>query len=258
MESLVSGFARDTTLDRWERLCCIDLLGELANTGMKSAQVSLAELAQGSEAGLSSAALRNLSASDRRGEYLELYRTKCRELVRDAFDALSYFGGGATVNDLQVILAKSQDRSAPEARLGLAAKWTLEKIEILASPECDRTLIGLLDGSKVNKDWFLWAVQVTKNRSTSGIVDALRRRLDRSERTLFETSGSDAEPHRSNITDFAMGSSSGIGDPYFDEALIAYSEAGGTLNDAERQRLQRAGYACEPKKRLEELLATVK
>ena len=41
---------------------------------------------------------------------------------------------------------------------------------------------------------------------------------------------------------------------HFDEMLLAYVDLGGELNDLEKKRLRYAGYACDPKVRLAELM----
>jgi hypothetical protein len=52
----------------------------------------------------------------------------------------------------------------------------------------------------------------------------------------------------------AKGFPAGLEDLRYDDALIAYAELGGALNEIEQQRLYRFGYWGDFRKRLEELL----
>ncbi len=257
MEKLLVSRSRDTSLGIRERYGCVALLGVLAEAGMKTARATLYELAAGSERALSELALDDLYKTDREGEFLPLYLSKCRQEGWAACDAISCYVDAASIRQLEVIVATSQGDTDGEQRG--QAQQALDKIHALNSGDSHRILEGILDGSKDARDWLPWALIMGKRTSLPGYLDCLRRRLDRTETSLLGPQAEEvAKVGINESEDFERGSSSGIGDRFFDHALIAYAEAGGKLTEQEKRRLYTAGYLCDPKKRLEELLSTRK
>jgi len=257
MEKLLIPRSRDTSLDSWERFGCVALLGVLAEAGMKESRAILCEIAAGSGPSLPDLAVDMLYRTDRQGEFLTLYLSKCREEGSAGFDAVSCYVDATTIRKLELIVATAQGEFDGELRG--EAQQALDKIHTLNSGDSVRVLEATLDGSKDARDWLPWALIMGKRNNLPGYLDCLRRRLDRTETTLLGPQAEEvAKVGVKQLEEFARGSSSGIVDRFFDQALVAFAEAGGTLTEPERSRLNTAGYLCDPKKRLEELLSTGK
>jgi hypothetical protein len=225
VEKLLIPRSRDASVGVWERVGCVALLGVLAEAGMKTARATLFEIAAGADPALSDLAVGMLYRTDSEGEFLPLYLSRCREDGSAAFDAVSCYGDAGALRQLEHLVATSHGESDGELRA--QAQQALDKLRTLNSGNGDQILEAILDGSNDSRDWLPWALIVGKRRALPGYLDCLRRRLDRP--------------------------SSGVEDPFFDHALVAFAEAGGTLTEPERRHLYTAGYLCDPKVRLEEL-----
>jgi hypothetical protein len=263
MESLLTTRARDPAGDHHARWFCIALLGELSRHGRINVDATLHELARGSDKSLSGSALRELSVTDLDGRYLELYLSKCHEKVWSAFDAVPFWNAQAAIQEMERFVATSPGMYYPESEMRLSAEEVLEKIRILSSGEYDKEVERILSGTSENNHWLPWAVKAAKMRSLPSALNALRRRLDIAENPFHSDASQEerrefAEMERICGTvaeKLAAGCSTGLYDTGFVDTLIAYAEMGGKLNGIEERRLYYLGYGCDPRKRLDELLA---
>lgn len=257
MEGILLARAGDPSQSPYTRVLAIDLLGNLCRSGWTGPEVVLHQLAASPELSISQAAIRELSAIDKNGRFLDFYRDRCRK-VRSAFDAVSYWYDPATVVGMNLVVGASPGEDASEFRL--AAREVLVRQGILASPECGETLLRILEG-RGESHRLEWALKVARMKSLPGLLPALRRRLDRAQETL-SPNASEAERHDYDLMvrdgfnlerDVAEGRVLSL-DHDFDLALIAFAELGGTLTAPERKRLIKFGFLGDPRTRLEELL----
>lgn len=262
MEGVLLTRAADSSRSEHMRSFSIALLGQLYRAGWSSSEATLHRIARDPHPYLSGEALRELAEVDATGRFLDLYRDKCPLQVWPAFDAVSYWHDPTTVAEMRRIAGNHPSNSFPESTLRLRAEETLSRLEILASPECNQTLEGILKGSH-SSHRFRWALKVARIRPLPGLLSILRRRLDEAE-TPLSPDASDAERH-----DYALVIQAGVDparelsegrrlsmsmDEHFDDALIAYAELGGPLNEGERLRLTVFGFVGDPRTRLEEML----
>lgn len=266
MELLLTGIARNASMDDLSRRLAITLLGVLAVNGRPGAETVLAEVASGTNKSLVKAALIELAHSDLKGAYLPLYVSKCKEGVKAAFAAASFWEDAGAIRALEAVQATSTGTSGDQMELRYGAEEALSKIRMLASPELEKQVQAILQGNSESEDWLPWAVKLAKMRNLSGSTEALRRHLDRVEE-LNRDSGSVEGRAEAALRDqvlgdratrLAQGDPTGPQDALYDDALVAYWQLGGKLNEGERRRLYHFGYACEPRQRLEELNSTGK
>jgi hypothetical protein len=99
-------------------------------------------------------------------------------------------------------------------------------------------------------------------RKSESITQLLRDRLDRGYQVATTRWSNDSghSQQKSFEQEFSSSAeaSDRTGDSQYVDILMAYWQAGGKLRDAETARLHTFGYACDPKQRREELLATGK
>jgi hypothetical protein len=106
------------------------------------------------------------------------------------------------------------------------ARSMAERHEILRAPDWAQKLEELLvDSCQERSDLTLWALHVARSRALPGLPALLRDRLD-----------------------------AGEPDDFRDDILLALSDLGGALTDAERSRLESFGYLGDPAARLAALL----
>lgn len=266
MEGLLISRAKDPTLDSESRAYCAALLGLLSKAGRKDAREALIELVKGSDKRVSQAALSELSKTDLKGQYLDLYLGKCRENELVAFEAVPFWIDASVIREMEIIVAKSPGNSYPQCEIRGNAEEALAKIRMLQAPDCDQKLEAILDGSSTKKDWFPWAVKAAAMRSLTGTLGALGRHLDRVEKSHENPASEEQRALAERLKEIgadranalAQGRSPGPYHLNYDDALVAYSELGGELNEIQKRRLYIFGYACNPKQRLEELLSTGK
>jgi len=265
MEKLLVTRARNSALDPITRSCCISLLGVLSKSGRKGVDGVLLELANSSDRSLCSHAIRDLSAVDLEGRHRELYLRKCRDQIWSAFEAVPYWSDSSIVREMNHIIADSPGINWPECEMRFRAQEVLWKLQILASPDCAKLLIGILEGPGNQWEHVPWALRAAQVHSIPGVLSALRRRLDRCENILPENASPEERREYAMLEQAGYNFTAQLAHGRvmsllccegYDEALIAYAELGGSLNGIEKSRLTTFGYNCDPEKRLEELLAS--
>jgi hypothetical protein len=267
MEKLLMTRARNSALDPITRSCCISLLGVLSKSGRKGVDEVLLELANSSDRFICSQAIRELSSVDIEGRHPDLYLRKCREQIWGAFEAVSHWADPSIVREMDRMIADCPGNHWPGSDMRLSAQEVLQKLQILASPDCHKILIKILEGPGNEWERVPWALRVAQVQSVPGLLSAVRRRLDRCENILPENA-SPEERHDDAILEqagFNFTAQLAHGRVMsllccegYDEALITYAELGGPLNGIEKSRLTTFGYNCDAEKRLEELLASEK
>jgi hypothetical protein len=262
LEGLLLSRAGDPTRSPYTRAFAVDRLGELYRSGRTHLEPMLHGWALGPDRYLRGRAIAALAEVDATGRFLDLYRANCTEQGWEAFEAVSCWVDQTTVTEMERIVAQSPGLQHPECELRLEAEEVLARLRILSSPDCDETLLNILDRSDDLRDQFSWALKVGRRKQLPGLLDALRRRLQRVEYRLPPDA---SEAHRHDFAEMerlcgpvsaqiARGESLVMQDRFYDAALIAYAELGGVLNDAERRRLTLFGFVGDPKTRLEEML----
>jgi hypothetical protein len=236
MEVALRSRATDASLEPQRRRICIRFLGELSKSGRPSAALTIRSLAESPDRAVSGAALDCLSEIDLQGEHRALYLSRCGDESWDGFEAVALWNDLVTVQEMERIVAASPTDPQLSSGFRLDALNVLKKLRILSSPDWVVQIDTILAGPGDPEEQFRWALKVARARLIPGVLEFLRLRLDRT-----ENPPPDDHPWMKDV--------------HYDEALIAYAELGGELNEIEKERLYQFGYWGDFRKRLEELLA---
>jgi len=263
-ETVACAIAQNPTAETYDRSYAIYLLGILACKGRKNAEGALLSLASASNPP-SHEALHALYTSDDSGQYRVLYLSRCSDVSLDALRMVGMWVDPRTTDLMGELIRKYPGQEFPACEIRGEAEQAMRQIEILTSPDWASQLLPILSGEKHDRfNWTEWAMRTAKMRGMPNLTDIYRKRLDRGEerirrweRTLIEEGISTPENSykRQFLEAYVLHEAD---DTSFDDVLIAYSELGGKLSDLEQRRLRFFGYACDPKQRLEELLASGK
>jgi hypothetical protein len=255
--------AQDASADVLERFAALYVLGILRGGGDKEAESLLIRLSEDGDERIASEAVGNLASTDDQGVHRVLYRRKAQAGVTKAIRELPYWPDPETSTTLRGILAAlPQGKQQPAYGIRLAAENALQRIGLLESAAGQREVLAIIEDHKKDSRSTPWALRAARVNSLSGALDAMRRRLDAGLQNATDT----IERERASaLRSLELPSLSNeftqtttrlhSEDQYFDEVLLAYSQMGGKLSPPEQKRLEYFGYACDPRKRLAELMA---
>lgn len=265
VEPLLTGIAGDTSRDAQDRLFALRLLGVLSRSGRKGAESTLMRFAYSEDRDLAGTSITELHQQDFHGSYRDVYFRGCKSGVIESFDALSRWADPENVALMKKLTLLDRETS----RLPDCARRVLDSYAILQASDWQSRLSTILkDTSGLDGSQTLWALGVAQARQMPELHAALRQRLDddflRAQSELESTSkrlarklgilndqGQNAES-RYSLEPLERE----LGNCYHDDLLIVFAASGGELRVRERTRLQRFGYQGDPKKRLQEILAT--
>src|ERR1043166_5727007 len=263
MERLASKVALDPARPEFERYYMMFILKYLTEAGNSRAASSLVKLADDQDLRTADRALFSLSPADRSCAYRDLYIKKCCEGRDGGFDGMAFSADPESVSLMNDLINRPLDSSSTALHLNLLAKDAMAKYRILASPDWQ---LKLADFILQEKDYpsMNWAIEAARRNSFRNLTDLLRQRLDLSFAQMESQNPSLGDGRRFSTPDDAknrfqeqyinQGSIDGL-PIYYDNALITQLELGGRLTELEMARLRTFGYGCDPKQRLEELLA---
>lgn len=254
-EELSTRVALDRSAERETRLYCEFMLCTVAKSGSVSALTTLITLVHDSDPEISDSALSAVAETDPLGKRLDLYWSKSREGSSTALDILSMWPNPGTIAELRSYLPKNDPRG--EARSVLA------KLEVLASPDWKSQVASILQGEQsILNNAFDWAIDVMLRNDPSKFCEVVRPRLDLDYGTALAVWNKNAITSRDPSFHATFTQSLNlmvyVNNESYDDLLLAYWQAGGELKPAEKDRLATFGYACDPKQRLAELLASGK
>ena len=257
-----SACAQDASRSVEERGYSCFLLGVLARNGDARASKLLATLAGSEDSAVGRMALSRLGEADQDGAYRALYLERCRVGWREGYRAVSRWPDQATAVVMKEIAASNPGLEYHESSKRRMAEGVLEKVELLASPDFNKDVLDILRGTSTSRsEWFSWALEVSVLRNVPDLAAAIRVRLDSALRGV-ETSSESAGP-RSGSSDSGAGIRNAIvsdanlftnHDSQYDDLLVVQHMIGGDLREVELLRLRTFGYACDPEKRVKELL----
>jgi hypothetical protein len=255
VERVSSAVALDPSASPVERgfaAWTLSIVSTTAHPGRVAA--TLQSLTRDSEPLVRDVALGGLALADKNGQLKSLYWEACRKGSLTGFSVVSQWLDPGTISEMKAILAQQPTNTD--------AQKVLKRMDILASPQWESELGSILDESRepdMTSQW--WALEVCKARDSKVLREVLRNRLDRglqAAKRAWEVK----RPANGASFEQAFATSPEISkttqDSGFDDLLVGFSEAHGQLNDLEKARLRTFGYGCDPKQRLEELLATGK
>jgi len=255
MERVSSAVALDPSASPVERGFAAWTLSIVATTDHPGGVGAILQfLTRDSEPLVRDVALGGLALSDKNGQLKSLYWEACRKGSLTGFSLVSQWLDSGTISEMKAILAQQPTNTD--------AQKVLKRMDILASAQWESELGMILAESTapdMTSQW--WALEICKTRGSKVLMETLRDRLDRGLQAARKTweekrpaGGASFEQAFATSTDISKTTD----DPGFDDLLVAFSEAHGQLTDLEKARLRTFGYACDPRKRLEELLTTGK
>jgi len=256
---LARALAVDPSRSVHERLYGVRLLGFLAEEGHAKADSALLEIAQERERDVALGALYQLADRDAAGAHRALYERKAVDGAAEAFDLLSFWPDTG-VRGWAAKLGASADQN-----LRFVGAQLNERLDVLQAPDSAsriERLIAVGDGEGDEERWAPWAIKAAKVTSLPTLKEALRRRLDATfnaarDQDRRRKAGLTPDPDRPSFEDAYVRSATftGLPDPVYDDALLELARLGGPLNELERARCRHAGYLCDPRERLAELMS---
>jgi len=250
-ESIATPIALNTSDgNRPERYFAIATLALIARaTGSATALTTLQTLLQDADKGMADAALAGIAGTDPKGSRKSLYWDACRRFSPTAYEIVSVWHDSGTISQMNSLNLNGKNSYAIEV---------LKRMDILAGAKAEETLAGIVrtqDTSDIAS--LFWALAVAKDRQSPSLLTAMRERLDIG---MVEARDQWGKPGNAEQTLEQAYSSKGdfikfTGDSLHDHVLLALWEAGGQLSNLEKARLRTFGYACDPRRRLEELMA---
>jgi hypothetical protein len=250
VEKAATSVALDPNADRLDRNCAIAMMSHLCEVGRTGSMSSLQSLTRDPDSLVADCALASIAVADKEGTRKDLYWDACRRGSLTAFELASLWVDSGTLSEMKILAKNGRHH----------AEMVLERLEVLASPQWENHLESLLrDPASYNPRDFDWALAVQYLRKSEAITQLLRDRLDRGYQVALTQwrSESGHSQQRSFEQEFSSSAEAShrTGDSHYDDILMTYWYAGGKLRDPEAARLHTFGYACDPKERLEELLA---
>jgi len=257
IEKMAQANAENGNLEFWDRGFAIFELRYLTQAGRRGAEETLVRLAFWNEDSISNMAAYQLSVIDVIGAHRDLFIALAKRGTPVGIQALSKWADSGTVSLIQQLYEQAKvtidSGNSAGGTVFYSAEETLRKYEVLLSSDWQvRLQQKIEDPSAEPLDQAEWAMDVAKAKALPGLSDALRKRIDTDLRKGRSINPQLDQEYISNESPFALG------DQWHDPALILYSEIGGRLTDLDKGRLNYLGYLGDPKKRLEELLATGK
>jgi hypothetical protein len=238
------------------------LLAVLADRGNETAKGNLISIGLGGDAYAASYAV-ELAGGMSTIQYLRpVLLKRAPEGSLASIILLANFSDSDSQNTLKAL-------SADETFVGTLANRALEMQTVRERDGWSSAFAEILSGAARGErsQWVWWALQTAARHPVPDMMRLMRERLDRSKgayREKFNEENAnryadkallDAAFERSLSSTFAL--DTGV-DSYYSHVLLTYWTLGGELSVTEKGHLNHMGYGCDPKQRLEELLATGK
>lgn len=250
-EKIALSKALDPHADPYERGFAIAMLNFLGREGRPAALAALQTLARDADDRIAGPALAGLAASDKDGQYRQLYWDGCRRGLSTSFNLVSYWYDAGTVAEMTALRAAGTNPNAEQV---------LQRMEILGAPDWEQRLETVLrDPENGDLSALRWVITVARLRQSTTLMRVLRDRLDLAHSEAKEEWGKVGGQDKALSFETLMSTSPEFAamtnDAVYDDALVAFAEMGGKVTELERRRLRESGYLCDPKERLAELLS---
>jgi hypothetical protein len=244
--------ALDTARPATDRSGSMEILKVLGEKKSEACIRTLSEIASRKEDPLKNIALFHLAAVDEPGRYKDLYRSRAREGAIEAVVALSRWADPMSIPCLQETYERGVGRPFPDGSTSGSAKCALQQIALLDSPVLAKEVQDIIGGrnrERGNWEWQEWALSTATRRNLlPEIVSTLIERLATDDSRALDSGAPGVDSRSAYYAHLT-------GDPYYDDLLLAVSATGGTLSEAQRNRLYAFGYLGNPADHLRQVLA---
>jgi hypothetical protein len=239
-ESWCRQVAPDPRSPKWERWRTIWILGSLAEARAADVATLLADLCTDPEDHIRWEAQHSLATADRSGSHRALFRSLAKQGETESLEALANWPDGEGLEICRSVRNKWMNQPYPLGGVHYYADAAIERIEAVTSGTWEslvrRTILE--QGMVFSSCHLWWALRYAQDRRAPWLETVIRQRLKKDYELGAIRMGIRGEMH----SDVA------------DDLLVALVEIGGALTEAELSYLRLNGYACEPRRRLGELL----
>jgi hypothetical protein len=232
--------APDPRSPKWERWRTIYTLGSLAEARAADVAPLLADLCTDPEEGIRWLAQHCLATADRSGSHRALFRSLAKQGETESVQALANWPDADGLEICRLVRNKWVNQPYPLGGVHYSADAAIERIEAATSGTWENMAQKtILEQSRVFTSCHLWwALRYSQDRQAPWLERVIRQRLKK-----------DGE-----MGAIEIGTRGGMHSDVADDLLVALIEIGGALTEAEQSYLRRNGYACEPQRRLRDLL----